>query len=76
MFKNKEEELGALDTSYHYPNNQSIRIYSSLRNVDDWETKGGLIQDKLDYPLLLHRSTTSMLLPLVENEKLMTKIRL
>ena len=44
MFKNKEEELGRVDTSYHYPNNQAMGIYSIPRNAYDWETRGGPIK--------------------------------
>ena len=44
MFKKKEEELGGVNMSYHYPNNQSLRIYSISGNAYDWETRGGLVK--------------------------------
>ena len=44
VFKNKEEELGGVVMSYHYPNNQAMRIYSISGNAYDWETRGGLVK--------------------------------
>ena len=44
VFKNREKELGGVDSNYHYPENQAMRIYSSLWNADDWATRGGLVK--------------------------------
>jgi len=44
VFKNRETELGKVDTNYHYPKSQAMRIYSTLWNADDWATRGGLVK--------------------------------
>eukprot|EP00253_Pinus_taeda_P000772 PITA_00772 len=44
VFKNRETELGKIDSNYHYPKSQAMRIYSSLWNADDWATRGGLVK--------------------------------
>eukprot|EP00253_Pinus_taeda_P032433 PITA_32433 len=44
VFKNRETELGKVDSNYHYPKTQAMRVYSSLWNADDWATRGGLVK--------------------------------
>eukprot|EP00253_Pinus_taeda_P005281 PITA_05281 len=44
VFKNRETELGKVDSNYHYPKSQAMKVYSSLWNADDWATRGGLVK--------------------------------
>lgn len=44
VFKNRETELGKVDSNYHYPKSQAMGVYSSLWNADDWATRGGLVK--------------------------------